>query len=106
MGVSNGCVLSPHSVSPDLRVVVYRVAIAAGGEREWDYLWFWYKNTTNPYEKQICLSALAQSKEPWILSRSVQGMVYSSKLKDYTVILKSVLLALGPLKKLSKSNTK
>ena len=100
MGVSNGCVLSPHSVHPDLRVVVYRVAIAAGGEREWDYLWFWYKNTTNPYEKQICLSALAQSKEPWILSRSVQGMVYSSKLKDYTVILKSVLLALGPLKKL------
>ena len=34
MGVSNGCVLSSHSVPPDLRVVVYRVAIAAGGERE------------------------------------------------------------------------
>ena len=50
MGVSNGCVLSSHSVLPDLRVVVYRVAIAAGGEREWDnvhgrYLaWNFFRN--------------------------------------------------------------
>ena len=71
MGVFNVCVLSFHSVPPDLHVVVYCVAIAAGGEREWDYLWFWYKSTTNPYEKQITLSALAQSNKPWILSRSV-----------------------------------
>ena len=72
MGVFNGCVLSFHSVPPDLRVVMYHVAITAGGEKEWDYLWFWYKNTTNPYEKQITLSALAQSNKPWILSRSIR----------------------------------
>ena len=46
----NGCVLSSHSVPPDLRVVVYCVAIAAGGEREWDdvhgrYLaWNFFRN--------------------------------------------------------------
>ena len=105
--MSNGGVLSSHSVPPDLRVVVYRVAIAAGGEREWDYLWFWYKNTTNPYEKQICLSALAQSNEPWILSRSVQGKFYSSKLKDYMVILKSFSNnCVYCFERIVKSNTK
>ena len=36
MGVFNGCVLSFHSVPPDLHVVVYYVAIAAGGEKVWD----------------------------------------------------------------------
>lgn len=57
------------SVLPNFRLVVYRAAIAYGGEKEWDFLWNWYLNTSNPYEKQICLSALAQSREPWILNR-------------------------------------
>ena len=59
-------------ILPDLRTVVYPAAIATGGLEEWEYLWGWYTNTTDPYEKRICLNALAESTEPWILSRLVK----------------------------------
>ncbi|XP_003386159.1 PREDICTED: glutamyl aminopeptidase-like isoform X1 [Amphimedon queenslandica] len=78
------------SVPPDLRLVVYRVAIAAGGETEWNYLWSWYKNTTNPYEKQICLSALAQSKEYWILSRYLEYSMSQVRSQDTLYVIRSV----------------
>ena len=56
-------------IHPDLRTVVYPAAIAAGSVEEWDFLWNWYKETTDPHEKQISLLALSKSTQPWILSR-------------------------------------
>ena len=58
-----------HSIDPDLKSVVYRIGIAHGSDEDWDYMWQQYNMATDPYEKRLYLVALAQSTEPWILSR-------------------------------------
>ncbi len=57
------------SIDPNLKSIVYGVGIAYGTVEDWDYLWNWYNQTDDPYEKRLCLRALAESREPWILSR-------------------------------------
>ena len=49
--------------------MVYPAGIALGGEEEWQFLWERYLESPDPYEKRLCLYALAYSKEPWILNR-------------------------------------
>ena len=58
-------------VDPNLKDVVYGAGVAKGSVLEWDQLWKIYNTTTDPQEQSIILRALAQSKEPWILNRSV-----------------------------------
>ena len=59
----------PPSIDPNLKDVVYQVGVAYGSEEDWNYMWEWYNTTDDPYEKRLCLRALAASREPWILSR-------------------------------------
>ena len=59
-------------VDPNLKVVVYGAGVAKGSVSEWDHLWNIYNTTTDAQEQSIILRALAQSKEHWILKRSVQ----------------------------------
>lgn len=68
---STHTVLSPPSVNPDLKSLVYGVGVAQGGEEEWDFVWQQYQQTSNSYEKRLFLRALARTKQPWLLSRSV-----------------------------------
>ena len=71
----------PCSVDKDLKSVVYRAGIAHGTVEDWDYLWNWYEETDDPYEKRLCLGALAESTEPWVLSRYIvtkKAMLLSS----------------------------
>lgn len=58
-------------VDPNLKDVVYGAGVAKGSVVEWNYLWSVYNKTTDPQEQSIVLRALAQSREHWILSRSV-----------------------------------
>lgn len=58
-------------VDPNLKDVVYGAGVAKGSVLEWDQLWKIYNTTTDPQEQSIILRALALSKEPWILNRSV-----------------------------------
>ena len=83
-------------IPPNLRVVVYPAAIAYGGEEEWEFLWQRYVNTSDPYEKILCLFGLSHSNEPWILSRYTYiylcTHIYLSNiyLSDYLFIYLSI----------------
>ena len=57
------------SIDPNLKTLVYGVGVAVGGEEEWNFLWNKYNETNDPYEKRLLLRSLAESTEPWILSR-------------------------------------
>ena len=64
--------LSLSSIDPDLRTVIYPAAIAKGGEEEWNFLWDRYLTIGDPYEKYLCLYALGDTEEMWLLSRYVR----------------------------------
>lgn len=62
--------LNPRSIHPNLRLTVYCNAIAAGGEAEWDFAWKQFKNMTVASEAEKLRSAMACTKQPWLLNRS------------------------------------
>uniref|UniRef100_A0A1I8P6R0 Aminopeptidase N n=1 Tax=Stomoxys calcitrans TaxID=35570 RepID=A0A1I8P6R0_STOCA len=61
-----------NPISPDLRSIVYCTAIAYGTEGEWDFAYERFKKSSVSTEKEILLSALGCSREPWIISRFLQ----------------------------------
>ncbi|XP_060526667.1 aminopeptidase N [Cylas formicarius] len=62
-------------INPDLRETVYCTAIGVGGLDEWDFAWSRYLKTNVATDKEILLSALACSKETWILSRYLEWSI-------------------------------
>ena len=58
-----------RSIDPNLKTLVYGVGVAEGGEEAWNFVWDKYNTTDDPYEKRLLLRSLAESTEPWILSR-------------------------------------
>ena len=58
-----------HRVPANLRDLVYYYGIANGGEKEWDFMFEQFQNTTVASEKKKFILALSAAKEPWILSR-------------------------------------
>lgn len=64
--------LTPSSrarIHPNLRSTVYCNAIAQGGEDEWNFAWGQFQNATLVNEADKLRTALACSKEVWILNR-------------------------------------
>ncbi|XP_034376252.1 aminopeptidase N [Arvicanthis niloticus] len=58
-----------NPIHPNLRYTVYCNAIAFGGEEEWNFAWEQFRNATLVNEADKLRSALACSKEVWILNR-------------------------------------
>jgi hypothetical protein len=78
-------------IPPNLRQIVYEVAIAGGGETEWNFLFNWYLNTTNPYERNLCLIALSKSTQPWILNKYLQyALTPVIRFQDIGTVINSV----------------
>lgn len=69
--MSSSTLPTPNSIHPNLRYTVYCNAIAAGGAAEWDFAWSEFKNVSIAIEADKLRSALACTKEPWLLNRSV-----------------------------------
>ncbi|XP_073818645.1 suppressor of ER stress-induced death [Musca autumnalis] len=67
MQVPNPDVNNP--ISADLRSIVYCTAIAFGTEGEWDFAFERFQKSSVSTEKEILLSSLGCSREPWIISR-------------------------------------
>ncbi|XP_075149907.1 suppressor of ER stress-induced death [Haematobia irritans] len=61
-----------NPISADLRSIIYCTAIAYGTEAEWDFAYERFKKSSVSTEKEILLSALGCSREPWIVSRFLQ----------------------------------
>ncbi|XP_059611054.1 aminopeptidase Ey isoform X2 [Phlebotomus argentipes] len=58
-----------NTISPNLKSLIYCTAIKYGEQRMWDFAWERFMNTQVASEKEILLSALGCSREPWILIR-------------------------------------
>lgn len=64
-----------NPISPNLRNLVYCTAIKHGDQIEWDFAWERYQNTTVSSEKEILLSSLGCTREPWILARFLERSI-------------------------------
>jgi aminopeptidase N len=52
------------AIHPNLRNVIYNLAVASGGQEEYDAIKAEFKKTTSVDGKEICLQALGRSSEP------------------------------------------
>ncbi|XP_005989844.1 aminopeptidase N [Latimeria chalumnae] len=63
---------SNNPIEPNLRTTIFCNAIAAGGDKEWNFALEMFKNATLATEADKLRYALSCSKEPWILNRFLQ----------------------------------
>ena len=64
-------------ISPNLKNIVYCTAIRFGSDKEWEFAWDRFQKTTISSEKELLLSALGCSREPWILMRYLERSMTS-----------------------------
>ncbi|XP_061077243.1 aminopeptidase Ey-like [Conger conger] len=70
-----------NTINPNLRTTVYCSAIAAGGVAEWDFGWEMFRNATMASEAEKLRSALACTKEPWLLNRYLEYTLDPTKIR-------------------------
>ncbi|XP_030045544.1 aminopeptidase Ey isoform X1 [Microcaecilia unicolor] len=83
---------SNNTIHPNLRSSIYCSAIATGGEKEWDFAWEMFQKATVAAEADKLRSALACSKQPWILNRYLQYALDPTKIRrqDATSTITSI----------------
>ncbi|XP_022215617.2 aminopeptidase N [Drosophila obscura] len=74
-----------NPIGPNLRGVVYCSAIQYGTEYEWDFAFERYLKTSIPAEKELLLSALGCSKEPWLLYRYLRRGIAGQHIRKQDV---------------------
>nr|XP_006629061.1 PREDICTED: aminopeptidase N-like [Lepisosteus oculatus] len=72
---------SANPIHPNLKSSVYCSAIAAGGEREWNFAWEMFQNTTVASERDKLRYALSCSRKIWILSRYLEYTLDPEKIR-------------------------
>uniref|UniRef100_A0AAR2KCR9 Aminopeptidase n=1 Tax=Pygocentrus nattereri TaxID=42514 RepID=A0AAR2KCR9_PYGNA len=70
-----------NKIHPNLRSTVYCYAIAAGGVEEWDFGWRMFKKATVAAEAVKLRSALACTREPWLLNRYLEYTLDPEKIR-------------------------
>ncbi|XP_053320872.1 aminopeptidase N-like [Spea bombifrons] len=70
-----------NTIHPNLRSNIYCTAVAQGGEAEWDFVWEKFAASDNAQESDKLRSALACSKEPWILNRLLEFSLDTTKIR-------------------------
>uniref|UniRef100_A0A8C1Q937 Aminopeptidase n=1 Tax=Cyprinus carpio TaxID=7962 RepID=A0A8C1Q937_CYPCA len=65
----------------NLRSAVYCSAIAAGGEKEWNFAWEMFEKATVASEKDKLRAAMACATEPWLLNRYLKYTLDSNKIR-------------------------
>ncbi|XP_023173795.2 aminopeptidase N [Drosophila hydei] len=76
---------SYNPINPNMRGIVYCAAIQYGTEHEWDFAFERYLKTNVPAEKELLLSALGCSKEPWLLYRYLRRAVTGQHIRKQDV---------------------
>ncbi|XP_057691883.1 alanyl (membrane) aminopeptidase b, tandem duplicate 1 [Corythoichthys intestinalis] len=61
-----------NPIHPNLRTTIYCNGIAAGGAKEWDFAWSAFQNSAIASEAEKIRSALACTKQPWLLNRYLE----------------------------------
>lgn len=57
------------SIHSNLRELIYCHALAAGGEKEWEFAWDKYQSSNDTSDKYNLGSALACTTKIWLLNR-------------------------------------
>ncbi|XP_041649423.1 aminopeptidase N-like [Cheilinus undulatus] len=81
-----------NPIHPNLKGVVYCNAIAYGGVEEWEFAWKMFKETSLATESNKLLSAMACSREPWLLNRYLDYSLDPTKIRkqDATLTISSI----------------
>ena len=58
-----------RSLDPNIKAAVYSAGIALGTEEDWNFMWQYYTNITEPYEMKLVRLALSYSPSTSTLSR-------------------------------------
>ncbi|KAK7892008.1 hypothetical protein WMY93_023971 [Mugilogobius chulae] len=67
-------------IQPNLRSTVYCNAIAAGGAKEWEFAWEQFTKA-NAIEADKLRSAMACTKQPWLLNRYLEYTLMPDKIR-------------------------
>uniref|UniRef100_A0A8C8HIX1 Aminopeptidase n=1 Tax=Oncorhynchus tshawytscha TaxID=74940 RepID=A0A8C8HIX1_ONCTS len=70
-----------NPIHPNLRTTVYCSAIAAGGAAEWEFGWDQFKAATIAIEADKLRSALACTKQPWLLNKYLEYTLDANKIR-------------------------
>ncbi|XP_059402452.1 aminopeptidase N-like [Carassius carassius] len=70
-----------NPIKANLRSTVYCSAIAAGGEKEWNFAWEMFGNATIASEKDKLRAAMACATEPWLLNRYLKYTLDPEKIR-------------------------
>ncbi|XP_064114526.1 aminopeptidase N-like isoform X2 [Macrobrachium nipponense] len=82
-----------NTISPNIKETVYCRAIEAGGDKEWEFAWNMFLETTVASETLVLLKAMGCTKKIWLLSRYLE-MAFPTdrgiKLQDSEVVFSAV----------------
>uniref|UniRef100_A0A673YSP0 Aminopeptidase n=1 Tax=Salmo trutta TaxID=8032 RepID=A0A673YSP0_SALTR len=70
-----------NPIHPNLRTTVYCSAIAAGGAAEWQFGWDQFMAATIAIEADKLRSALACTKQPWLLNKYLEYTLDATKIR-------------------------
>ncbi|XP_060872010.1 endoplasmic reticulum aminopeptidase 1-like [Metopolophium dirhodum] len=72
-------------VPPNLREVIYLAGIIYGDVKEWNFCWDKYNQSRVPSERQLLLTVLGASNDPWLLQKLLSTTLDSTKVKAQDV---------------------
>lgn len=86
--MSNGT----NKIHPNLRSVIYCQAIAAGGQKEWEFAWDRLQSSTDTSEKDQLREALTCTKKIWLLNRYLEYTLDPDKIRlmDVSSVITSI----------------
>nr|XP_033784954.1 aminopeptidase Q isoform X2 [Geotrypetes seraphini] len=71
---------SNHKIPHSIRRPIYCYGIAMGNEKEWEFAWEMYKESTASSQMNDLLYGLSCTREPWLLYRFEDQLIYNSVL--------------------------
>uniref|UniRef100_A0A8C7PQW8 Aminopeptidase n=1 Tax=Oncorhynchus mykiss TaxID=8022 RepID=A0A8C7PQW8_ONCMY len=75
-----------NPIQPNLKATIYCQAIAAGGEKEWEFAWGKFQNATTASEKDKLRFALSCTRKIWLLNRYLEYTLNPDKIRKMDAI--------------------
>lgn len=81
-----------NKIHPNLRSVIYCQAIAAGGQKEWEFAWDRLQSSSDTSEKDQLREALTCTKKIWLLNRYLEYTLDPDKIRlmDVSSVITSI----------------
>uniref|UniRef100_A0A674EXC3 Aminopeptidase n=1 Tax=Salmo trutta TaxID=8032 RepID=A0A674EXC3_SALTR len=75
-----------NPIQPNLKATIYCQAIAAGGEKEWEFAWGMFQNATTASEKDKLRFALSCTRKIWLLNRYLEYTLNPDKIRKMDAV--------------------